>query len=83
MDVFLWLCYTSVRFSDYKIFIFETEQCKYPEKQSITAESVKTGKRIYIPNEGHCKGAWRILYKYNGHLPRYKSGDSFNRTLCA
>lgn len=81
MDIFLWLCYTGVRFSDYKRFVFEPERCEFSAEQLVIAESVKTGKRIFVPNAGYCSGAWRILKKYNGHLPKYQSRDSFNRAL--
>jgi len=81
LDVFLFLCYTGMRFSDYKRVVFEPELCKINGDSMIVTESVKTGKRIFIPNVGHCQGAWRILDRYNGELPRYKSVDTFNRQI--
>jgi len=81
LDVFLFLCYTGMRFSDYKRVVFEPELCEITEESMIVTESVKTGKRLFIPNAGHCKGAWRILKRYNGKLPQYKSIDTFNRQI--
>ena len=81
IDVFLFMCYTGCRFSDYKRFVFEPELCEVSDEQIVISESVKTGKRIFIPNKGHCRGAWRILNKYNGLLPKYKSCDTFSRQL--
>ncbi|PCH68016.1 MAG: hypothetical protein COC06_10285 [Bacteroidales bacterium] len=81
LDVFLFLCYTGMRFSDYKRVVFEPELCEITLEHMIVTESVKTGKRIFIPNAGHCQGAWRILNRYNGELPKYKSVDTFNRQI--
>lgn len=81
LDVFLFLSYTGMRFSDYKRVVFEPELCEITEESMIVTESVKTGKRLFIPNAGHCKGAWRILNRYMGKLPQYKSIDTFNRQI--
>lgn len=81
LDVFLFLCYTGMRFSDYKRVVFEPELCDITEESMIVTESVKTGKRIFIPNKGYCKGAWRIYNRYKGELPKYKSLDTFNRQI--
>jgi len=81
LDVFLFLCYSGMRFSDYKRVVFEPELCEITADSMIVTESVKTGKRLFIPNAGHCKGAWRILNRYQGKLPQYKSIDTFNRQI--
>lgn len=81
IDVFLFLAYTGMRFSDYKRFVFETELCEVTDKHIIINESVKNKKRIFIPCKGFCEGAWRIMKKHNGILPKFKSVDSFNRGI--
>lgn len=83
IDIFLFMAYTGMRFSDYKRFVFEKELCEVTDEYIIINESVKNKKRIFIPNKGYCAGAWRILKKHDGNLPKFKSVDSFNRGIQA
>ena len=78
--VFLFLCYTGLRHSDY-FQLFDSEKSEITDTHIIIYRSKKTGKRIYLPNAGYLRGAWRILDRCGGTLPCYKSVYSFTRQL--
>jgi hypothetical protein len=52
MDVFLWLCYTSVRFSDYKIFILKLNNVNTLKNNQLLPNLLKLAKEfIYLTKD--------------------------------
>ena len=72
IDVFVFLCVTSLRFSDYEEISKATI-----ENNMLTKINKKTKTSITVPLN---KTALEILAKYNGILPKYTNGY-FNREL--
>jgi integrase len=77
-DLFLAGYYTGQRFSDYSVFDFTKTTVDDDGDQFLELTQVKTGTTIQIPIHPNLK---RILFKYNGNLPRPYANQKMNEYL--